>query len=110
MVCLGSNEVNFMCWMDNKVMYMLSSFIGTQVEKKRKVFVDCPVVICQYKFTAGVNIMDQKKVTYQFDHRSKYRSSLIQKTTSYKSKISKNCFYHFFVLFKLICIFCGTSS
>ena len=83
MVCLSSNDVYFTKWMDNRPVHMVSNFLGThpvdQVHRKskgneRKVAVDCPAVVRQYnKFMGGVDVMDQKKVTYQFDHRSKHK-------------------------------------
>ena len=83
MVCFSSNDIYFTKWMDNKGVHMLSNFLGThpieQLQqkskgKKEKFAVQCPSVIHKYnKLMGGVDLMDQKKVTYQFDHRSKHK-------------------------------------
>ena len=67
---------------DKRAVLMVYNFLGThsvdQVYRKSKgneinTAVDCPTGVYQYKFLGSVNMMDQKKVTYQFDHRSKYK-------------------------------------
>ena len=83
MVCMSSNNIFFTKWMDNKAVHMLSNFLGTdpisQTHRKskgtaEKVAINCPAVVREYnKHMGGVDLMDQKKVTYQFDHRSKYK-------------------------------------
>ena len=72
--------------MGNKAVLMLSNFISVhplkEVKRKKKgasisEMVSCPAVVEQYKnHIGGVDIMDQKKTTYQFDHRSKYKCYL----------------------------------
>ena len=69
--------------MDNKAVLMLFDFISVhplkEVKRRKKgtstsEMVSCPAVIEQYNNQmGGVDIMDQKKTTYQFDHRSKYK-------------------------------------
>ena len=66
--------------MDNKAVYMasnyLSAFPTSDVKRRKKgsrqkETFKCPAVVKQYnEYMGGVDIMDQKKVTYQFDHRS----------------------------------------
>ena len=83
MVCFESNEIYFTKWMDCKAVHMLSNFLATQpvqdVHRKKKgssakQSIKCPYVIQQYnQHMGGVDLMDQKKVTYQFDRRSKYK-------------------------------------
>ena len=75
--------IRFVKWMDNKAVLMLSNFISVhplkEVKRRKKgtstsEMVSCPAVIEQYNnHMGGVDIMDQKKTTYQFDHRSKYK-------------------------------------
>ena len=83
MVSFESNAVYFTKWMDNKSVHMLSNILATlpvqDVQRKKKKssgkdVVKCPFVVQQYnKHMGGVDLMDQKKVTYQFDHRSRYK-------------------------------------
>ena len=66
--------------MDNKAVYMasnyLSAFPTSDVKRRKKgssqkETFKCPAVVKQYnEYMGGVEIMDQKKVTYQFDQRS----------------------------------------
>ena len=75
--------IRFVKWMDNKAVLMLSNFISVhplkEVKRRKKgtsssEIVSCPAVIEQSNnHMGGVDIMDQKKTTYQFDHRSKYK-------------------------------------
>ena len=68
--------------MDNELVRMLSNFFATlhvedvQRRKKKsssKDVVKYLFVVQQYsKHTGGVDFMNHKKVTYQFDHRSRY--------------------------------------
>ena len=81
LVFLGLNK-----WMDSKAVHMLSKFSALhpvkQVKRrikgyKNKDAVKCPLVIQQHnKYMGEVDIMDQKKNNYQFDHRSKNKSYL----------------------------------
>ena len=83
MLCFESERVFFTKWIDNKAVNMLSNYVATypvtSIQRKskgtdKKAEIDCPAVVKQYnKFMGGVDLMDQKKVTYQFDHRSKYK-------------------------------------
>ncbi|XP_064469969.1 piggyBac transposable element-derived protein 4-like [Ornithodoros turicata] len=71
-------------WMDNRAVVMLSNFISP-VEtvtvqrrcagtKEKKVDVRCPLVVSEYnKGMGGVDLMDQKKVTYEVDRRSRIK-------------------------------------
>lgn len=80
-VSVESHHVFFTKWMDSKPVNMLSNFLAiepTQEVKRRvsgfceKQNISCPAVVKQYnEFMGGVDIMDQKKVTYQYDHRAK---------------------------------------
>ena len=81
--CFRSGEINFVKWKDNKGVLMLSNFLSSQpfheVKRKKKGSSNkeaarCPAVVKMYNdYMGGVGIMDQKKVTYQFDHRSKIK-------------------------------------
>ena len=81
MVSFHVNEITFVKWMNNKAVFLLSNFLSAtpyHTEKPRKKgsnekeAVTSPNVVRQYNFhMGGVDLMDQKKVTYQFDHRSK---------------------------------------
>lgn len=81
--CFVSNDVCYVKWMDNRAVHMVSNFLSPfpihEVKRRKKgssakVSVSCPNVIKQYNANmGGVDIMDQKKVTYQMDHRSKYK-------------------------------------
>ena len=43
----------------------------------KKIAISCLIAIQKYnKYMRGVDIMDQRKVSYQFDHRSKIKSYL----------------------------------
>ena len=78
--CFTLNEIFYVKWMDNKAVYMASNYLSgfpisdVKRRKKRSSQKDtfkCPAVVKQYnEYMGGVDIMDQKKVTYQFDHRS----------------------------------------
>ncbi|KAH7974905.1 hypothetical protein HPB49_021154 [Dermacentor silvarum] len=70
-------------WMDNRAVVFLSNFISpvenVHVQRrcagnKQKMDVHCPLVLEKYnKFICGVDLMDQKKVTYEVDRRSKIK-------------------------------------
>ena len=78
-----SNHVFFTKWLDNRPVHMISNFLAVDPkhEMKRrfrgsreKITISCPIVIQKYnEYMGGVDIMDQKKVSYQFDHRSKIK-------------------------------------
>ena len=78
-VSFHANETTFVKWMDNKAVFILSNFLSatpyhTMKRRKKgsseKEAVTSPNVVRQYNFhMGGVDLMDQKKVTYQFDHR-----------------------------------------
>jgi len=83
MVCMTGNGLYYTKWMDSKTVHMLSNFLlgcpdqeispkvkGAQTSK----MVKCPNVLhhCN-KFMGEVDLMGQKKVTYQFDHRSTHK-------------------------------------
>ena len=71
--------VNFVKWMDNKAVYMFSNCLSAhplQTIKRRKKgskesdTVVCPLLVKSYnEYMGGVDIMDQKKVTYQFSRK-----------------------------------------
>lgn len=78
-----SDSISVVKWMDNRAVYLASNFIDpTAVFKiKRraagqagKIDIDCPLIIQYYnKGMGGVDLMDQKKVYYEYDRRSKWR-------------------------------------
>ena len=78
--CFTSNGIFYVKWMDNRAVHMtsnyLSAFPTSDVKRRKKgssekETFNCPAVVKQYnEYMGGVDIMDQKKVTYQFDHRS----------------------------------------
>lgn len=82
-----SGSISVVKWMDNRGVYLASNFIDpTEVIKvKRRVAgqankidididIDCPLIIQHYnKGMGGVDLMDQKKVYYEYDRRSKWR-------------------------------------
>ena len=83
MICLASKRIYYTKWMDNKPVHLLSNFIAAhpvnKVERNMKgssskVTTKTPHVVKKYnEFMGGVDLMDQKKVMYQFDHRSKHK-------------------------------------
>ena len=78
-----ASGVHYVKWKDNKGVHMLSNFLTAQplqkVQRRKKGSstkddVSCPNVVKLYNdHMGGVDIMDQKKSTYQFDHRSKVK-------------------------------------
>ena len=66
--------------MDNKAVHMQSNFLTAfplyEIKRRKKGTsqkdnFNCPAVMKHYyEHMSGVDIMDRKKVTYQFDHRS----------------------------------------
>jgi hypothetical protein len=81
--CYESNGIFYVKWMDNKAVHMCSNFISafpsTKVKRRikgsnTKADVICPAIVKVYNcYMGGVDTMDQKKVTYQFDHKSKIK-------------------------------------
>ena len=79
--CFRSNNIGYVKWMDNRPVHMLSNYLHAyplhNVKRRKKgsaekETVSCPDVVVKYNaYMGGVDIMDQKKVTYQFDHRSR---------------------------------------
>ena len=82
-VAFEANNIHYVKWMDNKPVQMLSNFLSVHplhnLKRRKKgsstsEIVSCPAVVKQYNsYMGGVDIMDQKKATYQFNHRSKYK-------------------------------------
>ena len=82
-VSFQSDGITLVKWMDNKGVFMLSNFLFAQPEhciwrrkkgSREKETVMCPDVVRQYNcHMGGVDLMDQKKETYQFDNRSKLK-------------------------------------
>lgn len=80
-VSFQANGITFVKWMDNKAVFLLSNFLSEtpyhtvkrrKKGSKEKEAVRSPDVVKEYNsHMGGVDLMDQKKVTYQFDHRSK---------------------------------------
>ncbi|KAG0419488.1 hypothetical protein HPB47_004067 [Ixodes persulcatus] len=70
-------------WMDNRAVLLLSNFISPvqtvlvqrqSAGRKEKMDVHCPLVVKEYnKAMGGVDLMDQKKVTYEVDRRAKIK-------------------------------------
>lgn len=79
----STKEIAAVKWMDNRAVYMLSNFISpaeTSPVSRRvsgsadKIEVNCPKMIKMYNtYMGGVDLMDQKKVAYQVDLRSKQK-------------------------------------
>ena len=77
-----ASGITYVKWMEKKPVHMLSNFLSAhplhEVKQRKKGFkkhekVCCPNVVKQYNtYMGGVDLMDQKKVTYQFKHRSKF--------------------------------------
>lgn len=80
-VYLHSHGVSIIKWMDNRAVFMGSNFISpneSNTVKRRqsgsatKIDVKCPTMISLYnKGMGGVDLMDQKKVYYEYDRKSK---------------------------------------
>uniref|UniRef100_A0A6B0V4K9 Putative piggybac transposable element-derived n=1 Tax=Ixodes ricinus TaxID=34613 RepID=A0A6B0V4K9_IXORI len=70
-------------WKDNQAVLLLSNFISPiqtvlvqrrSAGRKERMDVPCPLVVKEYnKAMGGVDLMDQKKVTYEVDRRSKIK-------------------------------------
>lgn len=77
------NGVSCVKWMDNRSVLIMSNYISpldkVTVERRLKgsndkVKINCPKMINEYnKYMGGVDLMDQKKVTYEVDRRSKIK-------------------------------------
>lgn len=75
--------ISFVKWMDNKAVHLLTNYLSpipTQTVKRRQVGsaqslnVTCPDIVCKYnKNMGGVDLMDQRKVTYEVDRKSKIK-------------------------------------
>ena len=81
-ICLESNHVLFTKWLDNRPVHMkLKIFLAVDPKHKVKqkfqgssvkIAICCLIAIQKYnKYIGEVDVMDQRKVSYQFDHRSK---------------------------------------
>ena len=78
-----AGKIQFVKWMDNKSVHMLSNFLSayplTQLKRRKKGSktkqeVSCPAIVkCYNEHMGGEDIVDQKKVTYQFDHCSHHK-------------------------------------
>lgn len=75
--------ITFVKWMDNKAVHLLTNFLPpaeTETVKRRmagsaeKIDVRCPKIVSHYnKNMGGVDLMDQRKVYYEVDRRSKIK-------------------------------------
>lgn len=75
--------ITYVKWMDNKAVYLLTNFLSPveRVTVKRrkagsadKIDVICPRIVSHYnKNMGGVDLMDQRKVCYEIDRRSKIK-------------------------------------
>lgn len=75
--------ISYVKWMDNKGVHLLTNFlspIDTDTVKRRKagsadkIDVKCPKIVSHYnKHMGGVDLMDQRKVCYEIDRRSKIK-------------------------------------
>lgn len=78
-----SEGISVVKWLDNRAVFAATNFLdpdGTFIVKRRqagqanKISVNCPSIIQHYnKGMGGVDLMDQKKVYYEYDRRSKWR-------------------------------------
>lgn len=75
--------ISFIKWMDNRAVHLLTNFLSpipTQKVKRKQVGssqsleIKCPVIVHKYNQNmGGVDLMDQKKVTYEVDRKSKIK-------------------------------------
>ncbi|XP_050551667.1 piggyBac transposable element-derived protein 4-like [Spodoptera frugiperda] len=75
--------ISFIKWMDNKAVHLLTNFLSPvpTLKVKRKqagsaqcLEITCPDIVHKYnKNMGGVDLMDQKKVTYEVDRKSKIK-------------------------------------
>jgi len=80
---MTANRVTCVKWMDNRAVLLLSNFmpcskddvthvLRRQAGSSEKLRVPCPSIVTTYnKFMGGVGVMDQKKVSYETDRKSK---------------------------------------
>ena len=81
--CFESNGIFYVKWMDNTAVHMLSNCLyalhTNEVKRKKKgasakETIQLSLIVKKYNaFMRGVDIMDQRKMTYKFDHRSKIK-------------------------------------
>lgn len=75
--------ISYVKWMDNRAVHLLTNFLSpietTQVKRRQvgsaeKIDVKCPSIVSHYnKSMGGVDLMDQRKVCYKIDRRSKIK-------------------------------------
>ncbi|GBP18199.1 PiggyBac transposable element-derived protein 2 [Eumeta japonica] len=75
--------ISYVKWMDNKAVHLLTNFLSPieiDTVKRRKagsadkIDVRCPRIVSHYnKNMGGVDLMDQRKVCYELDRRSKIK-------------------------------------
>jgi len=82
---MNANGVTCVKWMDNRSVTLLSNFLTctkddvTQVLRRQagsaeKLRIPCPTIVATYnKYMGGVDLMDQKKVSYETDRKSKIK-------------------------------------
>jgi len=80
---LSANGITCVKWMDNRSVVMLSNFLNStesltvsrrQQKSAEKIQIPCPEIIIAYnKFMGGVDLMDQKKITYEIDRKAKIK-------------------------------------
>jgi Transposase IS4 len=81
----SANGISCIKWMDNRSVLLLTNFLpstsvdSTVVYRKQKgtcerLRVPCPVIVSTYnKYIGGVDLMDQKKVSYEIDRKAKVK-------------------------------------
>ncbi|XP_040264689.1 piggyBac transposable element-derived protein 4-like [Bufo bufo] len=82
---MSANGITCVKWMDNRSVTLLSNFLTckkddmTHVLRRQagcaeKLHIPCPTIVTIYnKYMGGVDLMDQKKVSYETDRRSKIK-------------------------------------
>jgi hypothetical protein len=82
---MTANGITCVKWMDNRSVTLLSNFLPcskhdvTHVLRRKagcaeKLRVPCPTIVTTYnKYMGGVDLMDQKKVSYETDRKSKIK-------------------------------------
>ena len=75
-----ASGITYVKWMDKKPVRMLSNFLSAhplhEVKRRKKGSKEHEKVCCPNDLMGGIDLMDQKKVTYQFKHRSKFKYCL----------------------------------